>query len=292
MSKIYYHYCSLETLIHIITDKKIRLCNISKMNDEQECINIEEILLKTIVDKELDKTNPEIIDLVKIYRDYKDDRHMPYIACFSQENDRLSQWRAYANDGQGVCIGFDFEEFEDIEEQSPSLVKSVRKSLGYSKVIYSLEEKIGTIGKILTSYDIIRKDLNKELNGREIKRLNDFYASKLLEYSTIFKNDAFDEEAEYRIIYLPFPAEIKQINELPNSITLYNLEDRIELQRGYYSKGNTIVGFYEYLFNETAIKSIVLGPKCKLDVDDIDLKNLLKDNNIKAEVSKSKASYR
>jgi len=30
-----------------------------------------------------------------------------YIACFSEKGDLLSQWRAYADDGEGVAIGFD-----------------------------------------------------------------------------------------------------------------------------------------------------------------------------------------
>lgn len=32
-----------------------------------------------------------------------------YISCFSKESDILSQWRAYADNGKGVSIGFDLE---------------------------------------------------------------------------------------------------------------------------------------------------------------------------------------
>lgn len=290
MSKIYYHYCSLETLIHIIKDKKIRLCNIGKMNDEQECIDIEKILLKIIADEKLDKSNPEILDLVRTYRDYRDDRHMPYIACFSEENDRLSQWRAYANDGEGVCIGFDFEDFEDMEEQSPSLVTIVGTNLGYSKVIYSIDEKKGIIDESIKYFIEVMKKAKNDFGL--MQTLNDAVSNRLLKNTTIFKNQAFEEEAEYRIIYLPLTNSVKEIDLDSNDSTLVYLKDTVELKRNFYAKKDTIVGFYEYPFKAKAIKNIVLGPKCKLDSNDIDLKNLLKDNHIEAKIYKSKASYR
>jgi hypothetical protein len=31
---------------------------------------------------------------------------MTFVACFSEAGDLLSQWRGYANDAQGISIGF------------------------------------------------------------------------------------------------------------------------------------------------------------------------------------------
>lgn len=284
MSKVYYHYCSLETLIHIISSKKIRLCNVSKMNDEYECLNLDDFLVKVIKDRNLDKTNPEIIKLSDVYLEYKYDRHMPYVSCFSEDKDRLSQWRAYANDGQGVSIGFDFDKLENIIENSPTLIKSTMQPLGYSKVIYKDEEKKALLNNLIDKYidefNVIRYD------DKKIKILNDEYSNTLLKYTTLFKNEAFIEESEQRIIYLPLTKWMKRIN------AIYNFSEFKKLDKGFYSKANTIIGFYEYPFNSDVISEIVLGPKCKLDEEDIDLKNLLEHYDIKANISKSKASYR
>ena len=32
-----------------------------------------------------------------------------YVTCFSYQNDLLSQWRGYADDGRGAAIGFDLD---------------------------------------------------------------------------------------------------------------------------------------------------------------------------------------
>ena len=34
------------------------------------------------------------------------DDYITYAICFSERGDSLSQWRGYADDGSGVCIGF------------------------------------------------------------------------------------------------------------------------------------------------------------------------------------------
>lgn len=37
-----------------------------------------------------------------------------YVTCFSYQNDLLSQWRGYADDGRGAAIGFDLDVLKEV----------------------------------------------------------------------------------------------------------------------------------------------------------------------------------
>ena len=57
--------------------------------------------------------------------------------CFSEEKDKLSQWRAYGQDGEGLSIGFDFKVIKEVKN----------KNILAEKVIYreDKQKKIATI---------------------------------------------------------------------------------------------------------------------------------------------------
>jgi hypothetical protein len=107
------------------------------MNDRLETtwiihlINEEIDKRKEIIKEEDIKTLGALFDANRLY---------PYIACFSENGDSLSQWRAYANDGKGVAIGFNPEKF-GITNRIPvnTLIKT--DSIGYYKCIYDINEQ-------------------------------------------------------------------------------------------------------------------------------------------------------
>lgn len=143
---IIYHYCSFETFMSILSNKKIWLSDIFKMNDWSEENYLEYLLLKylkgikdnLIGDKKYirylenqDKNN--FFNLNKKTKEYdelfyrinlfliknrllklKSTSFCRYICCFSKKGDLLSQWRAYANDGRGFAIGFDVDILKEL----------------------------------------------------------------------------------------------------------------------------------------------------------------------------------
>ena len=98
-----YHYCSVDTFVNILKTNSIWLTHAREMNDSFEDIYFEAPLKKALQAFE-DKTEIEQKLLQKIVSAYSDRVDFPYVACFSRENDVLSQWRAYADDGRGVAI--------------------------------------------------------------------------------------------------------------------------------------------------------------------------------------------
>src|SRR5580658_2944031 len=61
--------------------------------------------------------------------------HGFWIACFSQDGDNLSQWRSYADDGHGVCLGFSIDAFDMMHFMRliPQAGNSLRFTIDYDK---------------------------------------------------------------------------------------------------------------------------------------------------------------
>jgi len=104
---ILYHYCSTETFHKIIAGtgrgSSFRLSSMTQSNDSMEG----RVLLKTVKllaehDELSAAATQRVLELVEFYEQNLDGLAL----CLSKEPDRLSQWRGYADDGQGVAIGF------------------------------------------------------------------------------------------------------------------------------------------------------------------------------------------
>lgn len=113
-----YYYCSLNTFLNILKNKEIYLSDPLKMNDNLE---IKWYLERLNEEKESDEDYGTILQRMRMrsgvdftceelakHLENKGQKSI-YISCFSKTSDLLSQWRAYADDGKGVAIGFDLD---------------------------------------------------------------------------------------------------------------------------------------------------------------------------------------
>ena len=106
-NKLVYHYCSIETFLSIIQNSVLRLTDIEKSNDYSERVYMETLILKQFQKKINNNLNGYLLDnfIVKYYQSLYTSSNL-YASCFSEDGDLLSQWRAYADNGTGVSIGF------------------------------------------------------------------------------------------------------------------------------------------------------------------------------------------
>lgn len=58
-----------------------------------------------------------------------------YVVCFSKDSDSVSQWISYADDGQGLALGFD-------EDRIKNTVCKNNNALRYKEISYIDEESI------------------------------------------------------------------------------------------------------------------------------------------------------
>jgi len=97
-------------LLNIISTRKLWATNVKFLNDSHETQYGHKIV-KQIITKLLEnEKSEEIIKVLKLTQHLltiDDGITNTYIVCFSEKGDLLSQWKGYANQEEGVSIGFD-----------------------------------------------------------------------------------------------------------------------------------------------------------------------------------------
>jgi hypothetical protein len=109
-------------------------------------------------------------------------------------------------------------------------------------------------------------------------------ALQLMIISQIYKNPSFSEEMEWRIIHSLF---------IPNAIIYEKNKSLSDIK--FRPANNKIITYHEYnlddKFNSKLIPEIVLGPKSKIDIPELEL--FLKANGlVNTKVIQSKSTYR
>lgn len=204
-------------------------------------------------------------------------QHSVYVSCFYKEPDILSQWRAYAEDGKGVSIGFDLKK---ISKADNLLIREVI----YIDDIVSDETVVDVLGVASTIMTIIKEEniVNKD---EQIE----VFLHELIPELAKYKNPAFKEEKEVRLIFcddMKFEKIIDKYNAFIEKL------EAIELEHDFRTVGeDDITEFLKLPFSKEAIKEIYVGPKCLLS--EYDVKNILKKLlNLDVKVIKSKSSYK
>lgn len=282
-----YYYCSLNTFLNIVRNRQIYLSDPLKMNDNLEIkwyldrLNNEKIAFDEKENSEVESIfdamkERSLIDfsfekLVEILN--LKGQNSVYISCFSKEPDILSQWRAYAEDGKGVSIGFNLEK---LREASNFLIRDVIYTNG---VVYGDVECVAdTIGMVIREQHITSEEEQIEV-----------FLHELIPELVKYKNPAFSEEKEVRLIY----CDNMIFEKIADSYGAFREEWKAkELMHDFRVIGSdNITEFVKLDFNPDAIEEICIGPKCTLSKNDI--KNIVKKLlDIDIEVSESISSYR
>lgn len=288
-----YHYCSPNTFLQIIERKCIWLSSTNNMNDSSEGRWYLDLVEETLREYE-GELGSKWCEYVKGTLQSHD--RPSYIACFSTEKDLLSQWRAYADNGNGVAIGFE-------SEKLPVIFESIKKNGQF----------LNDVGGVLR-IEKVKYDDKKTIKDKVLKRamfwrspeapLDFVYPEELDLYvrgswfnvesetlSTIHKNPTFKEESENRIIYTPsydrwvdsFQREKVEIKKELLSSSLGGMKHRIS--------DGFLTSYFECSFPPEAIKKIILGPKNKFTQSDLNDFFLLKDMR-HVEIERSAATYR
>lgn len=260
--EVLYHYCSNETFLSIIKSEQIWLSSLHSSNDTQEGL-----LIERIVDNLLANADGATEFKKMMFGMYNIAKAGALGFCLSEKDDLLSQWRGYADDGNGVSIGFStkYLNLKDTEENVP----------GYTlhKVYYEEIEQ----SRLLSPFVDSIRQLNCEIESISIEQLLDKTIEELCAYLIArfkIKNRAFSEEQECRLIS-PY---ITNTKSGPEYVELRTLRDRL-------------IPYRSYTIEKNYIREIVLGPKNT--TREADLKNYLQFQGFsKIDIRPSDASYR
>ena len=217
-----YHYCSNTTCFSILSGRNIRMSDISKSNASEELELFFPYLHRRILQRYKEKpftfkygglTDIGALDmLVDMSEDIWFDRFAMgdfsnYVTCFSEKEDCLSQWRGYADNGKGCCIGFSKPAIEKYC-QSTNGVLQLKKVVylstqEFEDVITSKADDILDVLKGLREWII--EEMTKDETDPDTDGLLGFNFNGMIEEtfteSLAFKSQSFSEEDEWRLFF-------------------------------------------------------------------------------------------
>lgn len=289
-----FHYCGTETFLNIIANKTLRLSDIAKSNDYKETKWLFEYIEDEIIKQfeeapffrgEYIRGLSEIETVKLIVRNVMEkmknrSEELMYVSCLSADDDKLSQWRGYADDGSGLAIGFNFHSLNTLITKC--------KELYLMKVLYP--EDINTVSQEIKDYsERVLDSIHRALANNKLETLlnNEYGAIDIfhelssrifIRKSISFKNPAFKEENEWRII---FDGEFSKSTDWdcwydPKEGRPKLYGEHAELFPNglqFRAQKNKIVSYFDLSFKgfeESIIDSITIGPKSEIQKSDLD----------------------
>jgi len=200
-----YHYTDSRGLLGMLETNTIRATEAGFLNDSAE-LDYVYTVVSTVAERQKKRLQTQAARKLAARLARAREGALPlmksvYVACFSQERDLLSQWRAYANDGLGYAIGLDpatqFQVGETRARKSwnaPRLVRvtyddAVPGSLvdGFVAAVLKLVDRVASRSKRLEAF---AADRGESALVRGIGRL-----------ASAVKNPGFREENEWRLVF-------------------------------------------------------------------------------------------
>lgn len=242
-SKIF-HYTSQSGLIGIVATKSLWATSIHHLNDATE-FGYARTLMKAAVAKKQRDAQPRLIHALNEELD-NSARINLFIACFSEERDLLSQWRAYCPGGNGYSIGFTYAQLA---------VQMERQDFFLAPCVYDVPQQEKIIAELLD--DALSEAAMPDSDVHQIASdcLRKFFVA-----GPLLKHPSFAEEVEWRLV-----------SKYPKFIT----DDQIAVREG---KSMPLPYFRFRLAEENEPfpkPSIVVGPNPHMDLAVLSVQFLL-----------------
>lgn len=267
-----YHYCDSNAFFAICTNRKLWMNDLHSMNDFME-LHWGYSIWEQSANTRIEKYGKEFLDEIDEVIHFSGFQGLLLANCFSTDKDVLSQWRAYADDGKGYVIGFNAKE----------LLQLPIRAL---QVLYDKEQQIKEATATIDAlYQLKQEDSN------EFKTFCNVFGYDL----SAFKNPAFIEEKEIRLIHLLDFKKSNDFMKLVDKGGIYFGEDRKGEEIKFRIKQDIPTPYIELDFSNNnkinPIKEVVIGPKN--EVMKTAIRIFLETIGIeKVEINKSNASYR
>ena len=296
-----YHYCSNKKAIAILSGRSIRMSDIQKSNDYKELSLFFPMIFdclehlyakKPFYFRYANETGRnafyDFLDLS--YRCWKDrfssGDFSNLVLCLSEDGDSLSQWRGYADNGQGCCIGFSQNQLEKYCDNSKGVLR-------LEKVTYLVEEGIYKVIKdessdIFHSLEGLRKWIVEEMTHNDddpdTDGLLEFNFDGMLRHaftnSLKYKSYAFHEEKEWRM-FLSNQAYKnpdwlcgKTKKQLTGPSGFSETIDFLRNKINFHATDDDLIPYYPINFVEFSrnpVASVCFGPKNKVRFADMEL---------------------
>jgi hypothetical protein len=196
-----YHYTHAEGLLGILRTQTFRATHALYLNDPTELMHAHELIKEEVGPRIKRERDPIIKDLLRrVYHaiDPSVGSQHYFLTCFCRAGDRLSQWRAYTDRGGGYALGISAPQVLYMTKESPDLA--------LRRVIYDHDQQRGLVRTILDRAISLLSDTTNGLTPEQAsptaRIFGLFLADHLAEFHFSFKNQAFQEEEEWRVIHM------------------------------------------------------------------------------------------
>lgn len=269
-----FHYTSMDVLCNMLNayrrDKttgclNFWASNIFTMNDPREMKHgkdLLEILLPVL--ESLFHLPPEnrldlkSLDTEKIL---KDAQNAPFIVSFTANDDDISMWNLYGDNGRGISLVF-----------SKDLKPYPLKDVNYSNIIkVNYKKGIDDYPNLADIYNNGIKEWRSFQEPEKIKECKERTLGKLYTHLCPYiKSEAYNNENEYRICYTGIPS------------------DKVFFR----VKNNCLIPYIEVPIPIQYLEGILLGPCCCHELAKQSLRYLLDCCKLDIEIMKSNVPYR
>lgn len=195
-----------------------------------------------------------------------------FVVCFSENGDSLSQWRGYADDGQGCSIGFSLKWLQEKVRQTGNLLRLEKVQYINSKQFKSLMEKEAErLLYIVQDIYAWATDKNNAVGDIDEAIIYNFkyVVFDAISDSLKYKMKAFSEEKEWRLFIS------NQVHKTGNEYVLDERDIGFLLENiDFNITDNDIIAFYPVEFvgkKNAAVSEVILGPNNYISFSDMDL---------------------
>jgi hypothetical protein len=193
-----FHYTDAKGLRGIITSGELWATHVYYLNDAQEfrfARGVIEDVFGEWIDRHSGSVAARIERLKYAYQAYATvslSLADPYVVCFCAEGNLLSQWRAYAANGDGFAIHFDPKSLMSGLKRDPDVAANAK----LFRVIYDREEQRRFVGLAI-------QQLLSAMDTHDPQEVLAALPGVFSEMPFCFKHNAFSEEQEWRLVFLP-----------------------------------------------------------------------------------------
>ncbi len=255
-----WHYTTVDSMFEIIESRQIWMSDARYLNDKSEIFGAYKTIQK--VCKKISKSLHPVLQraLSDSLIELKEQKQpCIFVTSFSKASDSLSQWKGYANQRNGVSIGFRATKFKQSTPLNPNSTLLV-------KVIYSNEDKEAMIRVFLDRLSQFVQQLKTH------KGLDSLLSTSISSYFSIcmisFKAECWREECEIRLV-------------IPHD---YEKDVKFRTKSGY------IIPYGVYAFEpKTSLETICLLEQNSLRV--VSIQEYLHRKKIKASVKVSNVDF-
>ncbi len=197
--QLLFHYTNAQGLNGLMQSKHIWATNSRFMNDPTEIAYAIDLIRAVMIARTPNNKKDFLNKILSQFLEEYDQNAKVYIACFCMNGDLLSQWRGYGAIGGGYAIGFKASQLG-----YPDVGWSGRPRPILRKVIYDrkIQEHIITtwLQEISASTRLSNRLRTTKTRDQLYAQLYGQYGYFLSEFLNCFKDPAYQEEQEWRII--------------------------------------------------------------------------------------------